>query len=261
MACGCSKLRLGGTTLDGIYALHPFSWDGLWGWPGRRGDNPPVIGRSGSYRVPSKEAAERIATVGIQIRRRDTAGAVTLPFGECEHLEFNQDTILGLLGSEDLLTLEWDRANGTSRYLEVECLDAAPINFEGDEQRVSCVFRAPYPQWRLSGTAIVANITGGPINLNPGGNAPVEDAILSFSADGEISNSLTGDAVGVDAPSYAQPVLINLATGEVTQNGVRVSQYVTAPDTARIFHLRPNVNNPLTASAGTIGVTYRPQWW
>lgn len=261
MACGCSRLRLGGVTLDGIYALHPFSWDGLWGWPGRRGDNPPVIGRSGSYRVPSKEAAERTITLGLQIRRRASDNGVTLPAGECEHLEANQDTILGLLGSEDLLTLEWDRANGQTRYLEVEAIDQAPIAHVGDEQQISLILRANYPQWRLSGAAITFNVTGGPINLNPGGNAAIEDVLLSFTADGQLTNSLTGDGVGVDAPSYAQPVTVDLATGLVLQNGVNVSQYLTAPLTARIFHLKPNVNNPLTASAGTIGVAYRPQWW
>lgn len=261
MACGCSRLRLGGVTLDGIYALHPYSWDGLWGFPGRRGDNPAVIGRSGSYRVPSKEAAERRVTFGLQIRRRDENNAVTLPSGACEHLELNQDTVLGLLGSEDLLTLEWDRANGQTRYLEVECIDGAPVTQHNDEQRASVILVATYPQWQLGGTATTVGIGAGPTNVNPGGNAPVENVLLSFSADGKLTNSLTGDGISVNAPSYGSPVLIDLATGQVTQGGVQAGQFVDDVDTSRIFHLKPNVNNPLSASAGTIDVTYRTQWW
>lgn len=260
MACGCSRLRLGGTTLDGIYALHPYSWDGLWGWPGRRGDNPPVIGRSGTYRVPSKEAAERVITLGVQIRRRASDGSVSLPAGECEHLEANQDNLLGLVGSEDLLTLEWDRASGTSRFLEVECIDAAPVVWHGDEQRLALVMRANYPAWRLSGTPTTV-VVSAPVNVNPGGTAPVEDPLLSFSGDSEIANALTLDAVAVDAPSYANPVLVDLATGLVTQGGVDASMYVSAVDTARIFHLKKNVNNPLSVTGAAVSISYRPQWW
>lgn len=259
MPCGCSRLRLESTTLDGIYALHPFNWDGLWGFPGRRGSNPPVIGRSGTYRVPSKEAAERRATLGVQIRRKASDG--TTPLEGCEHLEVNQDTILGLVGSGELLTLEWDRADGTTHFLEVEVTDAAPVSHVGNERRITLVMLAPYPQWQLAGTPTTSNIGAGPVNINPGGNAPVENALLSFSADGKLTNSLTGDGIGVNAPSYAQPVLIDLATGEVTQGGLQAGQYVDDVDTSRIFHLKENVNNPLSASAGTIGVTWRPQWW
>lgn len=258
MACGCSRLRLGGTTLDGIYALHPWSWDGLWGFPGRRGDNQPVIGRSGSYRVESKEALERRATLGLQIRRKASDGST--PLEGCEHLELNQDTILGLIGSPDLLTLEWDRADGTTRYLEVEVLDPSPISQHGDEQRLTVVMMAPYPQWRDADAPTVSAITGGPLNINPGGNAPVEDVILSFAATGKLTNSLTGDGVAVAHPGGAA-IIINLATNEVTQGGAQAGQYISDIDTSRVFHLRPGVNNPLTASAGTISVTHRPQWW
>lgn len=258
MACGCSRLRLGGTTLDGIYALHPWSWDGLWGWPGRRGDNPPVLGRGGAYRVESKVAEQRRATLGLQIRRKAADGSTTLD--GCEHLELNQDAILGLIGSPDLLTLEWDRANGTSRYLEVEVLDPSPISQHGDEQRLTVVMMAPYPQWRESGSPTVSAITGGPVSVNPGGNAEVEDLLISFAATGKLTNSLTGDGLGVTHPGGA-PIEVNLGTGEVTQGGVQAGQHIADVDTARVFHLLPGVNNPLTASAGTISVTHRPEWW
>lgn len=258
MACGCSRLRLAGTTADGIYALHPYSWDGLWGFPGRRGSNPPVIGRSGTYRVPSKEAAERKATLGLQIRRRDFDGSA--PLEGCEHLELNQDSILGILGNPDLWTLEWDRADGSTRYLEVEAIDQAPIRQHEDEQRIAIVLTSPYPQWREGGAATTTPIGAGPVNLDPGGNAPVEDLLISFAASGKLTNSLTGDGLSVAHPGGA-PILVDLATGEVTQGGVQAGQFINDVDTSRIFHLRPGVNNPLSASAGTIDVTWRTQWW
>ena len=257
---GCSRLRLATETLDGVYHLHPYSWDGLWGFPGRRGVNVPVIGRPGSYRVEGKETEERIATLGIQIRRRSSTGTITLPGGACEHVEANQDLILGLMGSDDLQTLEWDGCDGVMRYLEVEFVEPAPIAHVGLERQLPVVLRAPYPYWREADVS--SPITSGPTNVNPGGNAPVEDCTLSFAAAGRITNALGPEHVEVDpALGDGNPVAFDCLTGSAVQTGVEAAKTIVSIGSDRLFRLKPAVNNPLTVTAGTVTVTHRPTWW
>lgn len=259
MACGCSRLRLAGTTLDGIYALHPYSWNGLWGYPGRRGDNQPVIGRPGAYRVPNKEADERIVNLGIQIRDKDTFGTRTLD--ACEHLELNQDVILGLAGEEEPLTLEWDRANGTTRYLEVNCDDAAPIMQQAKNQRIACIFRAPYPQWREGALVTTAIATGGGTNINPGGNAPVEDAVVTWTANGRVTNTTNGEHIELAAAVFGAPIILDLEDGTVLQGATSRTRLISSVGTDRIFRLEKNVVNNLVATVAGISVGHRPNWW
>jgi hypothetical protein len=251
----CSRLRLAGETLDGIYHLHPYSWDGLFGFPGRRGENVPIIGQPGRYRA-AKMAEQRVGTLGLLIRPQDSAGRIITT--ACQHEEANQDLILSLVGAESLQMLEWDMCDGTMRYLEVEFVDAMPIAHRPSGAReLPITYVAPYPAWR--GADVVTPITG-TVAVNPGGNAPVDDCLLSFSAAGTLTNALTGEAVQID-PGGGGAVTIDCWTGEVTQGGAPAQNRVVSVNSARILHLVPAVANSLTASAGTITVTHRPTWW
>lgn len=258
----CSRLRLATVTLDGIYDLHPYSWDGLFGFPGRRGQNVGVVGQPGRYRTFPKLSEQRAGRLGLLIRPQSSTGTVTLPGGRCQHLEANQDLILGLIGSETLQTLEWDMCDGTSRFLDVEFVDSSTISHRpGGARELPLSFVAAYPAWRKSGTPVTVNVTtGAGVSVNPGGNAPVDNAVLTFTAAGTLTNTLTGEQVTVD-PAAGGPVTVDTWTGQVTQGGVPARNRVTGISHARILHLEPNVANPLTATGATIAVSYTPHWW
>lgn len=256
----CSRLRLATVTLDGIYHLHPFDWNGLFGYPGKRGENVSVIGRPGRFHTPDKEPEERLFTLGLLIRPHDAAGRVTLPGGGCQHLEAGQDQILGIMGRAPLQTLEWDMCNGTTRFLEVEFTDPAPIDFTARSRQIPLIGRASYPGWRNTGAATVTAVTGGPVNVNPGGNAWVDDCLLTFTAAGQLSNSLNSEAITID-PGGGGTVTVDCLTGRIVQGGVPAPNRFMAANSERLFRLEPGVINPLTASAGTINVAHRPTWW
>ena len=258
----CSRLRLATVTLDGIYDLHPYSWDGLFGYPGRRGGNVAVVGQPGRFVTAPKLSEQRTGRLGLLIRPQSSTGTVTLPGGRCQHLEANQDLILGLIGSETSQTLEWDMCDGTSRFLDVEFGDESSITHRATGARELPVrFTAAYPAWQQSGTPTVANVTtGAAVNVNPGGNAPVDNAVLTFTAAGTLTNTLTGEAVTVD-PAGGGAVTVDTWTGQVTQGGVPARNRVTAVSHARILHLEPDVNNPLTATGATVTVSHTPHWW
>ncbi len=253
----CSRLRLATVTLDGIYHLHPYSWDGLFGYPGKRGENVPVIGRPGRFHTPDKEPEERVITLGLLIRPHDTAGAVTLSGGGCEHLELNQDEILGIIGRAPLQTLEWDMCDGTTRFLEVEFTDPAPIAHKARARELPLIGRAPYPGWRNTGAATV---TVAPASVNPGGNAWVDDGVGVWTAAAILGNTTNGEAIEID-PGGAGAVTVDFLTGRITQGGVAAPNRFMGAATERLFRLEPGVSNTLTTSAGTVSVAHRPTWW
>ena len=258
----CSRLRLATVTLDGVYDLHPYSWDGLFGYPGRRGSNAAIVGQPGRFRTAPKLAEERSGRLGVLIRPQDQFGKVTLPGGGCQHLEANQDLILGLVGAEVPQTLEWDMCDGTSRFLDVEFLSSTQIAHRVSGAReLPLTFVAAYPAWQTSGAPVVSEITvGAAVDVNPGGNAPVDNAVLTFTAAGTLTNTLTGEAVTVD-PGGGGPVTVDAWTGAVTQGGAPARNRVVAISHARILHLVPAVNNPLTATGATVTVSHSPHWW
>lgn len=254
----CSRLRLDGKTLDGIFDLHPTSWDGLFGAVGKRGRNQPIIGQPGEFRVP-KLAESRSGSLVLLIRPQNEFGQVVT--SRCQHLEANQDVLLGLIGSEELQTLEWDMCDGTSRFLDVDFTAAAPIRHRPSGAReISLTFAAPYPGWQNPTPTVVSVATGPATNVNPGGTAPVDNPVLTFTAAATLTNTLTGEAVTVD-PAGGGDVTVNCWTGAVTQAGVSARNRVTAMSHARILHLEPAVNNPLTATGAAVGVSYRSTWW
>lgn len=255
----CSRLTLGGEVLDGVYHLHPYSWDGLFGFPGRRGDNVPVVGQPGRFRTTPKLAEERTFSLGLLIRPQDQFGLVTT--SKCQHVEANQDLILGLVGSETPLVLEWDMCDGTTRFLEVEFTASMSIaHRDSGARELPILGRAPYPAWRQTGTTSTVVTTGPAVNVNPGGNAAVDDCLLTFTAAGTLTNTLTGEAVTVD-PGGAGDVTVDCWTGDVMQGGVPARNRVTSITDPRILHLVPAVNNPLTATGASVTVTYQPHWW
>ena len=258
----CSRLRLATVTLDGVYDLHPYSWDGLFGYPGRRGQNVATVGQPGRFRTTPKLSEERAGRLGLLIRPQSSAGTVTLPGGRCQHLEANQDLILGLIGAETSQTLEWDMCDGTSRFLDVEFVaDSQIAHRPGGARELPLSFVAAYPAWRQSGPPVTVDVTtGAGVGVDPGGNAPVDNATLTFTAAGTLTNTLTGEQVTVD-PAGGGPVMVNTWTGQVIQGGLPARNRVTAISHARILHLVPGVTNTLTATGGTVAVSYTPHWW
>lgn len=255
MACGCSRLRLGGVTIDNKFKLHPYSWDGLFGFPGRDGSNIRVIGRVGAFRQTPKLALERLFTLGLLIRPHDASGLVTLPSGGCQHLEANEDEILGIIGTETAVQLEWDSAGGGTRYLDCEFTDAMTIQQDGRSKRLPLIGRAWYPAWRS--TLLVSDTVTGTQAKTFGGKAPADDCIVEFAAAGRLTHDPTGDFVDVSGAGY--PVVVDCGNRTVLQGTTPVDGRMT-PKNSRWLHVLPG-SISFTASAGSITLKHRDAWW
>lgn len=201
----CQRIRVGGTvsgsTITGgtvieSGALNLLTWEGLLGVPNRSATNlvnpnrDGAIPRIGGPTRPGKLWRERFMTLQLAAFNRDADGNITTT--KAEHLDDNLDDIASLLlASDDLVVLEKDMADGTTRFIEVEFSGAATPVTQGPvfgssfaSYALQLPMTAPYPFWQSS---VEQNIAA-PGTLTNTGTAPIGNPIITFSAAGSLTH-------------------------------------------------------------------------
>lgn len=186
-----------GWTLEGT-SLRDFSVtlktiDGWDSFPGKRGGNSTVPFVHGEYSVPRKFYEARDLGLVLEVLPYQPAGGQTVT--TLEHLQTNVDKVLGLLHSRDsLLTLSRTMPDASVRQLEVEVINAVPV-LTGQSKftrQIAVQFRAPNPFWRETPINTVTQIdittTSQNIAVVTGGNAPIHDAVIRFTATAAVTS-------------------------------------------------------------------------
>lgn len=266
----CARLRLGGTisgsTITGGTVIESggialVSWDGLLGTPGRDGADQKLIGSDGDYRQPGKPYQSRLITLGLIAYDRDATGSLVTT--RREHLETNLDTLLGLLdGNQETVILERDMADGTTRWIELEALDAASFvrgqifGTQHSGYQLTQFMKAAYPFWQ-SETEYSQAVAGAQAITNAG-NARISNMKLSYAGDSVLTHVDTGDTLTI-AGATVPPVVIDVKARTIVENSVNADNLLGAPDKDYWMRWGAGTIN-LSASAATVTVTWRDHW-
>lgn len=119
-----------------------------------------------------------------------------------------------------------------------------------DRHEIIWTLKAAKPLWR-SGTSVSGAVTSGA--FNPGGDAPVDDMILTFSTAGSIFNTTTDTGFEV-----TDACVVNCAALQVTQAG-NPAPGLILPRNEKWLHLEGGIDNTLTV-VGTVNMSHFPKW-
>lgn len=267
MTVDCDGLRLGGSisgsTLTGGLVIGGEDygitlWNGLMGYPGRRGGNVAVINTDGARRVTGKPYRERLMVLNIVAWDRNSSGGYD-NYDRCEQLEDNIDTLLQTLdgGVAETCIVQRDMHDGFTRWIEGEVIDAFNLDqaslFSGTDAgyQASIILRCWHPLWQSE--TLNALVVAGTDSITVGGNAPVRNMQLVYAADGTLT--YPGGVLEIDGAAGAATV--EVGTGVVTVGGSPAPGLVI-PSEVPWMTLYPGTYN-LTAS-GSVTVNWRNQW-
>ena len=226
------RVRIGGTisgsTLTGGTVLESEQFalqDGhaaLIGHPGYRGGNWVRLGADGeSYRY-DKAYNPRFMTLSIAVWDRDASGTITQA-DRCEQLDFNIDTLMGLL--DGLFILERD-VMGDTRWIRAQL--AAPataipgplFSAYNSAYTILAPLVAPYPFWQSE--TLHSTVVSGATALANAGNARISNGVFVFSGDGTFTNSdgdEQGNSYAMTVDGSGGAVTVDVYNATVTQGG------------------------------------------
>ncbi len=218
-------------------------------WPGKRGRDLELPGMDGALYLPNKPYAPGRLSLALFVLPVDPAtGAVTT--SPEEHIQANLETLFGLLHSTDLISVKRSVDGGTTqREALVEPIDAIPVDSLGAVARgLVARFVIPGVWWR-----VLPQVTGAGASVNPGGSAPVHDAVYTLSGtDVEVSNPLNGERIKVNGGGTT---VVDCAARTVKQGGSDWRANFER-DTNRWMVLEPGVTNNLSVTGGTVSIDY-----
>jgi hypothetical protein len=264
---GCNDLRLGGTLgaasiTGGVsvanWGIAVSDYAGLFGAPRQRGIIAEVSGRAGAVistpdgRLP----AARLFTLPLFVLDRNPATGLVDSGTPCGWVESNQDTVDRLVHSRDGFLVEYERSDGTKRFLHAFQNGQMTVQSRGRWRGVAVPSVAPYPYWRTVALVGPQTISGADtISINAG-SLPVYDTTLVFSGDGAFTNSDTGQTITVAGSASA----VTVRTGDspsVTQAGSPARNLVTTNDDEWMRFDLGTVNVTSTVS---VDVSWRASW-
>jgi len=278
-----ARLRVGGTvsgdTITGgvsieSEAINLLTWDQVRGLPNRQLGNvvnpnrDGEIPRVGSPSRPGKLWRSKPVTLQVLAWDRDVNGLITSGDGRCDHLEGNLDDVGELLlSAEDLIVLEMDMPDGTTRWMELEFSGVGIPVLQGPvfgsthaAWSLLVPMIAPYPFWQDSEeTDLVVTQAGGSETLSNTGTAPIGNAQVLFAGDSILEHTEYGaelEASGVTTP----PLTVDLRGSrvQVTEGGSIVKGKMRRNRAAWMRF--PRGNSTLTATGANVTVRYRLQW-
>lgn len=263
----CNDLRLGGTlSATGISggtsinstALLVSDWSRLLGAAGISGGVQVVNGRPGGYLAGDLLGRERYPTLNMEISKYGPNLALVQPTFD-EQKQANTDTFLGLLTDPGGNYLEVDMPDGSSRFLYVYSLEAAPILQARTRRTISAPLVSTYPYWREGGNQ-ASNVVSGADTITNGGNREIHDAILVFAGDGTFTHSGLGWAIEVTGSGAA--VTVDLGARTVVESGSPATNRIrrtAATNGSRSWGWFDPGSNSVTADV-SVTVTYRNAW-
>lgn len=260
----CDDLRLGGTlastglsggTSINSTALVVDDWSSILGAGGLSGQLQQVSGRPGGYVSGDVLGLERYPTLNMVVTSRAGSGIGPAATADLQLLA-NTDAFLGLLTDPAGNYLELDMADGTSRFIYVYNLVAAPFSQPRKLRRIFAPLVSPYPYWKEGGDE-ASNVVSGADTVSNGGNRSVYDAVLVFSGDGTFTNSTVGWSIEVTGSGAA--VTVDLGNRTVTESGSPATNRIRrtpATGAGAVWGWFTPGSNTVTADV-SVTVTYR----
>lgn len=231
------------------------SVDGWDEYPAWRGDNVEVSGKHGITVNSRRFANSRSLTIPMVVFPYNLSGAQ--PSSPEVHLQANVDTLLGLLyGSHSLLTIVRTMPDGTTRTIQGEVVQAIKITGgSGRVRELSLQFDCPYPFWH--GAAISDLGNSGTFTVTNGGNAPVGDAVFTFSGIATLTHDDTGDSFEITAGANT---IVDAGERTIQRASSDVDEDFELGSSGYWIELLPGVNNFTLTGAGTVGVVGFDGW-
>jgi len=191
------------------------------GMAAREGINFSVPGLHGEVSYPFKMFEGANVVMGTFLRYTNPAGAITHADGAPGHIYENKAKMMEIFGKmTGLVTLQRTTPHQGANILEVELLGGVEA---GDPMwNYLWVLRAPKPFWRATTTTTHASGTG---SLARGGNAPVDDAIATFTGDGTVTVDSNGEKVGV-AGSGGATVVVDCGKRTIKQGATNRDEWL-----------------------------------
>ena len=227
------------------------------GGPDKGGRNVSVQYLEGDHAVPHKFHGPALIPLECILRYTSSAGTVTHTDGAPGHVFENLSELKRLLrGQRGMATLERIAPDQGTVQIDVEYRAPTPT-----QNRFTYAFPlvAPRPFWR---STTLNSVSLSPLTV--GGDAPVDDAIVKFSA-GAVNPTFTHTASGATI-TYTGTVPVGgvqvfTETGQANNmtGGADCSNLISY-NKPYILELDPGVSNAYGITAGTVTVEWRDKW-
>lgn len=205
-------------------------------------------GSHGVQYAPNKLMGAGNVVLVTYLRETDGAGLVTHTDGSSGHIYENLSALKTVFNkTSSLVTLRRVAPHIGAMILEVESVEQ-PVAGQ-DRFEVIWTLRTPKPVWRSEAIVNTASLTTG--LFNPGGDAPVDDMVLTFTGAGSVVNG--GDKVEVTASCTVDVGAKTVFVGPTPSPGL------IRPNNERWLHLEGGTDNSLTVT-GTVAMDHYPKW-
>lgn len=223
-------------------------WDTYPSWGG---ENVRVANRHGVWTNTRRFANSRSLELPMVIFPYDpVTGAQTLDPNI--HLQNNLDTILGLLyGDMSEVGIVRTMPDGTTRTIQGEVIDAIPVDGRAGVKTLALRFDCAYPFWHGSAVSDLAN--SGTFSVTNAGNAPVGDALFTFTGVAKLTHNDTGDSFEITAGANTE---VDAGARTIQRASVDVDEDFQIGDTGYWIELIPGVNSFTLTGAGTVDVEF-----
>ena len=220
---------------------------------GKRGGTFSVPGIEGDISYGDKTTGPLTFPVECTLRYTNSAGAVVHADGAAGHAYENYAELKRLFyGTTGLQTLTRTAPHQGANTIDFEVLaDTTPSS---PHFRMVFLCRAPKPFW--AGTTF-NSYSSGTGNISPGGNAVIDDAVLTFTGDGKIELDSTGDSVEISGSGGAT-VVVDCGARTVKQAAVDKDAWVIVGNN-RWFRMFGGITNAVTVT-GTVQVQWYDKW-
>lgn len=224
--------------------------------PARRGQNFTIPGLEGELSFPHKLREALNVAIEVTLKYSDENGDVTHTDGTAGHVFENLAQVKRLFASSSPVLMQRNLPHQGEVVLEFEVLSEPVLGSTHFQYVFLC--HAPGVYWRGATELSYSSGTG---TINVGGNAPVHDAILTFTGDGSI---MTNDGLsGVEIVDSTGAVIVDCGARTVTQGGSPAPGLIR-PLTNRWLYLPSHPTDPVNPVAvtvvGTVEVDWFPKW-
>jgi hypothetical protein len=208
-------------------------------------------GQHGVYYAPNKLLGAGNVVLSTYLLDSEPDGTITHVDGPSGHIMENLSVLKRIFNkSAGLVTLRRSAPHIGGQELFVELIDQPQ---EGQDRfEVIWTLKSPKPLWRSEVNINTPAMASG--NFNPGGDAPVDDMLFTFTGPGEVECTTTGTGFEVTGSC-----VVDCATSEVTGDADDPAPGLIHPKNERWFHLEGGVINALVVT-GTVAMTHYPKW-
>jgi hypothetical protein len=225
------------------------------GMAAREGTLFRVPGLHGEQLHPNRLFEGHNIIIDTVLRYTDANDAVTHVNGAAGHVYANLAAMKRAFGKTTgpvtLTRMNPDGLVGGDEF-RIRLNQIQPVEANGDvDHQFIWTARAVRPFWESTTLDSTALATG---NFNPGGDAPVDDAIITITGDGTVTNNTTGTRIRT-VGAGPNTVVIDCGARTVKVGGNNRDEWFETGD-ERWLHFEAGVNNSMMVT-GTVNIQWR----